>query len=620
MTLLTLPNLAAWSVQVALILGAALLALRVLRLDAPAVRYTQLRTLLAICLLLPLVPLLPLADAARAGSAGTAITDIALASADANPAAPAWASLPAAGLTAVALLLAAGIAGRLGWMALGVVRLRGLRRAGEIAPANGEHDDLQALIGTRAAIRYVSGLGQPVTFGLRRPVVLLPDSLRSEPPAIQRAVLAHELWHVRRRDWPWAVAEEATRAVFWFHPGIWLLISAIQSTREEVVDELTILTTGSRRSYVDALLAYADRPPIFAATAFARRRHLVHRMVLISKEAVMSAKRVVVCSAALAAIVACTGWQAVHAFPLVQAPRVSGAMSAAPGPVEQRAKPVTPENPVPARTHVVPADYPFEAEQAGASGTVTVRVVLDESGRIAETRAVGLSFRTAGQSAMSFTRMSEEDLDRAMRAAARTGSGGQVPAAGFRATLESMAREATRAVGQWAYAAPSNGPIAFDVNVPVGTTPAAPAANSGGAAAAAASGSSARLTSKIGTGSAPPPPPPAPGAANGPPKSAQPLTEGALRVGGAIRPPTKIKTVNPVYPIEAKMAGIQGVVILEARIEGDGTVSQAHVLRSIPMLDEAAVDAVRQWEFTPTLLNGNPVPLVMTVTVNFTLQ
>ena len=607
MTLLTLPNLAAWSVQVALIVGAALLALRVLRLDAPAVRYTQLRTLLAVCLLLPLVPLLPLADTARAGSAGTAITDIALASADANLATPAWALLPAAGLTVVVLLLAAGIAGRLGWMALGVVRLRELRRAGEIAPANGEHDDLQALIGTRAAIRYVSGLGQPVTFGLCRPVVLLPDSLRSEPPAIQRAVLAHELWHVRRRDWAWAVAEEATRAVFWFHPGIWLLISAIQSTREEVVDELTILTTGSRRSYVDALLAYADRPPIFAATAFARRRHLVHRMVLISKEAVMSAKRVVVCSAALAAIVAFTGWQAVHAFPLVQAPRASGAMSAAPGPVEQRAKPVTPENPVPARTHAVPADYPFEAEQAGASGTVTVRVVLDESGRIAETRAVGLSFRTAGQSAMSFTRMSDEDLDRAMRAAVPSGSGGQVPAASVRAALESMAREATRAVGQWAYAAPSNGPIAFDVNVPVGTAP-------------APSGPSARLTNKIGSGIAPPPPPPAPGAANGPRKSAQPLTEGALRVGGTIRPPTKIKTVNPVYPIEAKMAGIQGVVILEARIEGDGTVSQAHVLRSIPMLDEAAVDAVRQWEFTPTLLNGNPVPIIMTVTVNFTLQ
>jgi protein TonB len=64
---------------------------------------------------------------------------------------------------------------------------------------------------------------------------------------------------------------------------------------------------------------------------------------------------------------------------------------------------------------------------------------------------------------------------------------------------------------------------------------------------------------------------------------------------------------------------VQGVVILEVIIGSDGKVQDARVLRSIPLLDQAAVDAVRQWEFTPTLLNGSPVPLVMTVTVQFTL-
>jgi protein TonB len=62
------------------------------------------------------------------------------------------------------------------------------------------------------------------------------------------------------------------------------------------------------------------------------------------------------------------------------------------------------------------------------------------------------------------------------------------------------------------------------------------------------------------------------------------------------------------------------MVIIEATIGGDGKVIDAKVLRSVPMLDEAALDAVRQWEFTPTLLNGAPVPIVMTVTVNFKLQ
>ena len=64
---------------------------------------------------------------------------------------------------------------------------------------------------------------------------------------------------------------------------------------------------------------------------------------------------------------------------------------------------------------------------------------------------------------------------------------------------------------------------------------------------------------------------------------------------------------------------MSGVVILEAVIGVDGRVADAKVLRSIPLLDQAAVDAVRQWVYTPTLLNGVPVPVIMTVTVNFTL-
>src|SRR5215467_7087858 len=101
----------------------------------------------------------------------------------------------------------------------------------------------------------------------------------------------------------------------------------------------------------------------------------------------------------------------------------------------------------------------------------------------------------------------------------------------------------------------------------------------------------------------PPPPPPAP-----------------VRVGGAIRTPTKVKHVNPVYPAIAQSARVQGVVIIEATIGPTGTVQDAKVLRSIPLLDQAALDAVKQWVFTPTTLNGVPVPVIMTVTVNFTLQ
>jgi protein TonB len=101
----------------------------------------------------------------------------------------------------------------------------------------------------------------------------------------------------------------------------------------------------------------------------------------------------------------------------------------------------------------------------------------------------------------------------------------------------------------------------------------------------------------------PPPPPPAP-----------------VRVGGNIQAPKKVKDQNPVYPPIAQSARVQGVVILEATIGPNGSVQDVRVLRSIPLLDAAAIEAVRQWQYTPTLLNGVPVPVIMTVTVNFTLR
>jgi protein TonB len=90
-------------------------------------------------------------------------------------------------------------------------------------------------------------------------------------------------------------------------------------------------------------------------------------------------------------------------------------------------------------------------------------------------------------------------------------------------------------------------------------------------------------------------------------------------VGGNISAPRKIKDVKPVYPPIAQSARVQGIVIIEATIGVDGHVTDARVLRSIPLLDQAALDAVRQWQFTPTLLNGAPTPIVMSMTVNFTL-
>lgn len=104
------------------------------------------------------------------------------------------------------------------------------------------------------------------------------------------------------------------------------------------------------------------------------------------------------------------------------------------------------------------------------------------------------------------------------------------------------------------------------------------------------------------------------------PPQIEPPPSVPVRAGVDVRQPKKIHDVRPVYPPLALTARVEGMVIIEATIDVDGGVTSARILRSHPLLDEAALDAVRQWRFTPTLLNGVPVPVILTVTVAFQLS
>jgi TonB family protein len=95
------------------------------------------------------------------------------------------------------------------------------------------------------------------------------------------------------------------------------------------------------------------------------------------------------------------------------------------------------------------------------------------------------------------------------------------------------------------------------------------------------------------------------------------IVSSAVRVGGHVRPPVKVKDVKPVYPAIARDAHVSGRVEIEATVDTDGKVVDTHVTHSVPLLDQAALDAVRQWEYRPSLLNGKPTPVTMMVNVNF---
>ncbi len=260
--------------------------------------------------------------------------------------------------------------------------------------------------------------------------------------------MTHELFHVQRRDWLGVLAEESLRTVLWFHPAIFWITSRIQLAREELVDELTVLATGNRKAYIEALLAFADAGGVRPAPAFARRRHLFTRILRLSKERVMSSRRIVVSSAVVMAAVLGTGWYASSVFPIVAAapitvapssstplpsfglpryqvdrlvtylagqagpsataPRQSREAPAAvpqgarsggaprPGPVTAVApaapgtKPITPENPIPRRLSSVPVPYPASLRGSGYRGLVMLQVTLDASGSISDVRRMGV--------------------------------------------------------------------------------------------------------------------------------------------------------------------------------------------------------------------------------------
>jgi TonB family protein len=98
------------------------------------------------------------------------------------------------------------------------------------------------------------------------------------------------------------------------------------------------------------------------------------------------------------------------------------------------------------------------------------------------------------------------------------------------------------------------------------------------------------------------------------------LEKGAVRATGEINPPRLMKKVEPIYPEEARKAGIEGIVILEAMTDEKGNIARVKVLKSIPELDQAAINSLKQWKYEPTIIDGKPTPIVFTVTIRFQLK
>jgi TonB family protein len=370
---LLLSNLLNYSLQLLLLVGAGALLARMLPLRPPMAALSFWRGLLVVCLLLPFAqPWVP-APAARRVEAVAALSPAV--------APPPAVAAPAARLEPPAELvlgvLGAGMAARAGWLAIGLVGLARLRRRAERLPP-GSLELLRAveLAGARAEF-YVSGdTSVPVTFGFRRPAVLLPRGVLEMEPRARLAILCHELIHVRRGDWPSVVVEQGVGAMLWFHPAVAWLVGRIHLSREQAVDKAVVELTDSREEYVGALLEVARRsarPEPVAAALFLRRGRLRQRVAEILKEGTMTRRRLFThLVAGLVATFAAAGAGA-WLFPLEAAEA-------------QRQGPVEVVRGGESVLHRGPVEYPRRAREKRIEGDVLVEVVLDEDGAVQDAR------------------------------------------------------------------------------------------------------------------------------------------------------------------------------------------------------------------------------------------
>jgi TonB family protein len=251
-----------------------------------------------------------------------------------------------------------------------------------------------------------------------------------------------------------------------------------------------------------------------------------------------------------------------------------------PGPVERRAKPVTDENPIPNRTVFVPPRYPDAAAVVETRLVVPLRVTVDESGYVAEVRRLGAPMLAAWRHPL----LTDDSMS---------------------SVFEALVAASTDAVRQWRYDAPNDGSITFDVTI------------------AFAPETEPRVVSQAVAPVAFSPPPQPTDYVPVDPIDAPPIewAEGVPPLSAFISkilvPPKKTRHVAPEYPQELKGADVEGVVVIQARVEADGRISHARVLRSASGFDQAALDAVMQWEFEPLVIDGQGMTYLLATTIRF---
>ncbi len=406
------------------------------------------------------------------------------------------------------------------WLVVGRARLsRVVRRARPMSRVAG------------VEIAISADVRGPVLAGVLRPVILLPEGSEHWTPGRRRAVLAHELAHVRRRDPVVLALGQCAGAVFWFHPLFHLALRYLRTESEQACDDAALRLGITSTDYAGHLLALArgfHHQPAIAMAATTKLESRVQSILNPNSLRNAASRRT---------------WLALAASALLVA-----------GPL---------------------ATIQLQAQAPAGRGDI-VGTVIDPTGAF-------------------------------------------VPGASISGTnLDGSNREVTTAnsAGAFAFRDIPAGRYVLEVAQPGFTRQRREVVLTGGAAAQAA------LRLEVGaitervrvTAQGTPKPKAAEQSASGPPVR--------MRIGGNVQAAKLVKQARPVYPPDLRDQGTEGVVLLEAIVSKEGEPISLRVLNANvnPLFGAAATDAVKQWRYTPTLLNGEPVEVVTRIDIEFKLQ
>jgi TonB family protein len=622
---LLLDNLLAWSAQAAVLVAVG--ALASLTLTHPRARLVFWQGFLAIVLLLPAVEPWRQPMVEQSASAPTAATN-----------APVIVAHPPAFRFSwrreyILVLIAAGGALRFLWIGAGLFRLRRHRLDAHMLttpPVRFSNPRVRWFVSTT--------VGGPVTFGFLNPTILLPARVVELDADLREAIAHHELAHVRRRDWLFVLLEESIRSLLWFHPAIWFVLSRIQLAREQVVDAEVVGLTRDRERYLDALVAVAAQrllPDVAPAPLFLKKRQLAVRVAAVLKETRMSKPRLflsytTVCSAALLAV-----RLSVWMFPM-QAPAQTAAVT---GPTPGKIIVVGARDGygvvVEPGAKILHRQGVFYPAGVTAVGTVVVESTVNAKGEVTDAHVISGpdELRNAALSSVLNWHFSPEGLAPTVQSVIRFE---KAPSrAESTAPLVPHTTQYVKSINTAGLSDDLAEKVTASLPVHVGDAFANDDLTRVKAAVKEVDEHLDVLTRIAGpdvtlmfilrpSGSAPRPGVlienestlPAPAPAQLPPPASGMMR---IRVGGNVQASNLIKKVTPAYPPLAKQARISGTVQFTALIGADGSIQSLQLVSGHPLLVPSAQEAVKQWMYKPTLLNGSPVEVITQIDVNYTL-